>query len=263
MIRCRLLLSVKKTLLFIIFILQVSTLNAAGFFEVSDDKGGVIVDHQQNVFQPYVKRRTAIGLLFGVQMENYRPLEYKSLLLNKNFKDFSGGGTVPLMTGEFGLKYNFSMGSVAALASYGMGKYSNEVAGLNNFSLTVTKLSANFTLDAIMSEPYVAPYIQGGMHKFQVTEESTSGTTIGSESPETSWNMDYRAGVLIQLNWIEKSIDPNSHVEGLRSSGLENTYLDIFYASYAQPSEIAQEEGQSGEPDLASSHIGFGLKMEF
>jgi hypothetical protein len=254
---------VKRPLLILFFILQVSTLRAAGFLEVSDHDSGVIVDNKQNVFRPYLKRRTAMGLLFGIQMENYDPAEYKSLLLNQKFGDFTGGATVPLISGELGLKYNFSMGSVAALASYGMGQYSDAVAGLNDFSLTVTKFSANFTMDALMNEPFVAPYIQGGMHKFQVTEDSTSDTTTGSESPETTWNFDYRVGLLFQLNWIEKSIDPNSHIEGLRSSGLQNTYIDIFYASYAQPSEVAEEEGQSGEPDLASSHIGFGLKMEF
>lgn len=253
-----------RKILFGTLLLLVFTSTAqADFFDVADSGNGVVVENKQNIFQPYIKRRKNWGMIFGVHMENYQPKKYTSLLLNGNFETITGDATVPLISGELGLKYNFGVASIAAVAGYGMGNYGDKLVGLENFEVSIMKFSANFTLDGIMNEPYVAPYVQGGMHRFQVTEETNDGTNIGSESPTTTWNMHYRAGLLFQLNWIEGSIDPNSHAEGLRSSGLENTYLDVFYASYMSPSEISAAEGQSGEPDTASSHIGFGIKMEF
>ena len=253
----------RKTLFAILLISVFASPAQAGIFDVSDSGNGVIVENKENIFLPYVKRRKAWGTIFGFQMENYRPKNYSSLLLGGKFESISGDATVPLISAELGLKYNFGVGSVAAIAGYGMGNYADSSVGLDNFGVSVTKISANFTLDGIMNEPYVAPYIEGGIHKFQITEHTNVNGTLGSESPTTSWAMHYRAGLLFQLNWIENSIDPSSHTEGLRSSGLENTYLDIFYASYISPSEISEANGQSGEPDTGSSHIGFGLKMEF
>lgn len=253
----------RKTLIITLLFLIFSSFAHADLFDSSDSGGDVIVENKENFFLPYAKRRKTLGTIFGVQMEQYQPKNYTSILLGGKFETVTGDATIPLISGQLGLKYNFGPGSIAGILGYGMGNYGDLSVGLDNFAVSVMKVSGNFTLDGIMSEPYVAPYIEGGMHKFQITEETNFDGTTGSESPTTSWTFHYRAGLLFQLNWIEKSIDPTSHAEGLRSSGLENTYLDIFYASYLSPSEISESLEQSGEPDTASSHIGFGLKMEF
>jgi hypothetical protein len=228
--------------------------------QIKEDEG-VIVDNKKSAFLPYLQRRTTWGVLFSAQLEQYFPKDYFSLIQLKYYDEI--GGAVSLGGAELGLKYNFSLGSVAALASYSAGTTSDSNRGLNRFSVSLTKVSANLTLDAFMNEPWVAPYVQGGMHQFNILEESTVSGTTSSESPKIDWNFNYRAGILIQLNWLEKSIDPNTHAEGLRSSGLENTYLDIFYSEYMRPSKVAESANEEGEPDHASSHFGVGLKMEF
>lgn len=228
--------------------------------QIKDDEG-VIVDNKRSAFLPYIQRRTAWGVLFSAQMEQYFPKDYYSAIQSKYYDEI--GGAISLGGAELGLKYNFSLGSLAGLVSYSAGSTSDPGSGLNRFDVSLTKVSANLTLDAFMNEPIVAPYVQGGMHQFSIFEESTVSNVVSSEEPSIGWNFNYRAGLLIQLNWLEKSIDPNTHAEGFRSSGLENTYLDIFYAEYMRPSSVAEAVNEEGEPDHASSHFGVGLKMEF
>ena len=52
----------------------------------------------------------------------------------------------------------------------------------------------------------------------------------------------------------------------LRSSGLENTYIDVYFADYFPSSEAQDAEtlGSEGNVNTASSsEIGIGLKLEF
>jgi hypothetical protein len=109
-----------------------------------------------------------------------------------------------------------------------------------------------------MDEPFVVPYGQIGIHSIDWTEKGL----VNEESFTTDLNFHYKVGLSFQLNWIEKSIDPSSQEDSVRS-GLENTFIDVFYTSYAQPSQVAEVNGAEGEADLQSSQIGAGLKLEF
>lgn len=222
----------------------------------------IIVERMKDPTLPYKQRRNPWGVLFSVNYEQFAPENYYSLILNKDYKTFSGDKSIPLIGAEFGVKYNFSMGSLSGLVGYSQGTIDNTAAGLDKITASITKADLNFALDNLMDEPYVVPYGQIGVHSINWSEKSFVGAVHTEESFSTEWNFHYKVGLSFQLNWIEKSIDPSSQEDSLRS-GLENTYIDVFYTSYAQPAQVSEVNGTEGEADLQSSQIGAGLKLEF
>ena len=223
----------------------------------------VIVESNQEITATYRERRSALGAIFSINYEPYSPDDYKSLILNKYFDEISDSSSVPLFGAEIGVKYNFALGSIAAIVGYSQGSFSNKDQNLNQIDMSVMKVDLNYTMDNLTSEPWVAPYIQGGIHQTTWSEESKSGTEVLSESFVTEPNFHLKEGVLFQLNWIENWIDSTTTEEGLRTSGLQNTFVDIFYSYYMQPTEVAEVTGAKGEADISSSSIGAGLKLEF
>ena len=224
--------------------------------------GDVIIEKAEDRSLPYKERRDWYGILFSVNYENFYPRDYFSVIQNEYYDIFLDKN-IPLASVEFGLKYNFSVGSVAALVGYSFGSIADEDIGIKNISAAITKADLNISLDGLFSEPYVVPFAQAGVHVIDWHEESTPLSGVSrSENFRSQPNYHYKAGLSFQLNWIERAIDPGSADDSLRS-GLENTYLDVFYAHYARPSKVSVAEGQEGEGDLQSSEYGMGLKLEF
>lgn len=228
----------------------------------TDRQDTVVVERMKDPTLPYKERRSTWGTLFSVNYEQFYPENYNSLVLNQDYITITGDQSIPMVGAEFGVKYNFSLGSASALVGYSQGSIDNTATNLDEISATITKVVLNISLDNIFDEPYVAPYVQIGVHSIDWLEKSTVAGVTNEESFSTDWNIHYKAGVSFQLNWIERTIDPSSQDESLRS-GLENTYIDIFYTSYAQPPQVASVNGAEGEADLQSSQIGAGLKLEF
>lgn len=222
----------------------------------------IIVERMKDPTLPYKQRRNPWGVMFAVNYEQFSPDEYYSLILNKDYKTISGDKSIPLIGAEFGVKYNFSMGSISALVGYSQGSIDNTAAGLDKITTSITKADLNLALDNILDEPYIVPFGQIGVHSIDWSEKSMVGAVRNEESFSTDWNFHYKVGLSFQLNWIERSIDVSSQEDSVRS-GLENTYLDVFYTSYAQPSQVAEFNGAEGEADLQSSQFGAGLKLEF
>lgn len=254
----------KYLFLFLVLYLSAVCLKAqAQDYSEPIDEGEIIVEQKTDLSLTYKERRETIGTLFSVGYERYNPKDYKSLILNQGFEAISGGNTIGLLTAEFGVKYNFVLGSLAGLVSYGSGNLSNSTAGLDQIKMSTIKGALNYTADNLLKEPYVAPYVQLGLHQTKWEETSTLGATTETESFTAKINYHFKAGLLLQLDWIENSIDSTTTTEGLRSSGLENTFLDLYYNYYAEPSQVANTAGADGEANLASSHFGVGLKLEF
>lgn len=227
----------------------------------------IVVESKQDLTESYRARRKDFGALFSLNYEQYYPEEHISVIQNKSYEEISGGEPIPLFGAEIGVKYNFSLGSLSALFGYSAGKFANEEQNLDGVTVSITKLDLNFALDNLTSEPWVVPYVQGGINQIDWEENSYTGTENVFETLITKPSFHYKVGVLLQLNWIENWIDPNTTSEGLRSSGLENTYLDIFlagYTAYAEPDPIVGALGSDdGEANLSSSGMGLGLKLEF
>ncbi|MFN3455013.1 MAG: hypothetical protein ACK41T_08650 [Pseudobdellovibrio sp.] len=220
----------------------------------------IIVESRQDLTAPYKERRSNFGLLFSLNYEKFYPEEHASAIQNKPFKQISDGQELGLVGAELGLKYNFILGSIAGVIGYAKGNFSNEAQNLEGIEASIMKAGINLTLDNLMSEPWVAPYAQAGVHQIDWTESSYSGSDLYEETLKSKPNFHYKVGLLFQLNWIEKFIDPMTSVDGLRSSGLENTFIDVFYTQYAA---YADSEDSDEQVNLSSSAMGVGLKLEF
>lgn len=225
--------------------------------------GEILVETMRDLTKPYKERRGKYGLVFSVNNEKFNPIDYYSIAQDRYYDEFSDQEAINVLGFEIGGKYNFSLGSLSLLAGYGSGSYSNENQNINGITVNISKAALNFALDNITSEPWIVPYGQIGVHQIDWSEESTVGASILSESFYSNPNYHYKVGAMFQLNWIEAWIDPESPTQALRSSGLENAFLDVFYTYYNQPNEIAEVAGEEGEADLSSGDIGFGLKLEF
>lgn len=227
----------------------------------------IIVESKQDLTEAYKYRRKTLGTIFSVNYEKYYPSEHISIIQNKSYEEISGGDPIPVVGAELGVKYNFSMGSLSGLFGYSAGTFSNADQNLDSAMVKITKLDINFAFDNLMAEPYFVPYVQGGLHQLEWEEDSYTGASNIVETLIAKPNFHYKLGMLLQLNWIENWIDPSTTAEGLRSSGLENTFLDIFYSgymAYAEPDPIVGALGSDdGEANLSSSGLGIGLKLEF
>ncbi len=227
-------------------------------------EGEIVVEKPTDLSQNYRDRRGRYGILFSVNYEKFTPNNYVSIFQNKNFEQLSGDGEMPLVSGELGAKFNFVMGSISASASYGQSIFSNESQDVYNMQADITKLNLGFAFDNLTTEPWVVPYGQVGIHQITWEEESyDSSNNLISQSVKTPWTMNYKAGLMLQLNWLENSIDPNTHTNGLTSSGLQNTFLDIFYQGYAETEVVTQNQYGTKAIDFKSNNYGVGLKLEF
>lgn len=232
--------------------------------EESNTGGEVIVEKAEDYTQPYKLRRGTHGVLFSVGMEKYYPADYRSLFNDSHVEDIIKEDRFSLVGVELGYKYNFVLGSVALLGTYASGSADGSFGGSDrNLALTKYGLSGNFALDGFLNEPWIVPYIQGGAHQFLIAESGVGG----DQSATASIAFNYKFGLMFQLDWLEHSMDKNAKVDALRSSGLENTFIDVFITEYlASGSAIDPTSaiGTEGDPNLRSSaELGVALKLEF
>ena len=220
--------------------------------------GSVAVETSENYTAPYKERRGQHGVLFAIEMEKFYPTDYESLNNDVYIENVIGTERINLVGFEIGYKHNISIGSISALFNYAKGT----ADGARTLDVVRQGIAGNIALDGLFSEPWVVPYFQFGAHQFSVAE--TSRTFSLADSASIAFN--YRYGLLFQLNWIENAIDKSSQADALRSSGLENTFIDIYFADHLassrarDPSDLLSE----GEPNLASAgEMGVGLKLEF
>lgn len=232
----------------------------------------VLYEKKQDITVSYKERRERYGILFSLNYEKLFPKEFVSPIQGTSFVREQGVSNEEIlsneainMTGvELGLKINFVLGSVTGLVGYSTGNYSNSSTKVESINVGINKFAINYALDSLMSEPWFVPYAQVGIH--QLSWNETSSLASGDKSQvdfSTDVNYHHKLGVLLQLNWIEKAIDPTTHYQGLRSSGLENTFLDIYYTTYLTPNNTIVINNIEQEAKLDSSEFGAALKLEF
>lgn len=228
------------------------------------EAGQVILEKTPDYSSSYLQRRETHGALFSVIYEKFYPLDYRSLFNDGHIEDIVGSDRVDLVGLEIGYKFNFRLGSLSALGNYAAGAIDGNLnGGERNLAFTKYGFSVNYALDAILAEPWVVPYVQGGAHQFVVAESDITGDL--ESTPNVAAN--YRIGLLFQLDWFENFMDDSARVERLRSSALENTFLDVYATEYLASSKAidpASQTGTEGDPNLHSSlELGIGLKLEF
>ncbi len=253
--------------LHVIFIFLFAALHVQGESAPGNPSGRVVVEKPEDFSASYRDRRSSQAFLFGLHRENYYPFNYQSQFGNRFVEDMVGLESIKLIGVELGYKRNVSIGSVAGLFDYSMGS-ANGTATNPDDRLEVSRiaLSVNAALDGILGEPYIVPYGQVGVHQYNVTEEQAVSGQIESRSGSSGMAFHYRYGLLFQIDWLEALIDPTAKIERLRSSGLENTFIDFYYSEY-YPSSGAQDADKLGAKGTintaSSSEIGLGLKLEF
>ncbi len=232
----------------------------------SESPKNVSVEQTTDVTLPYKQRRTKHGVLFSVATEKYYPFDYYSQYRDVPIEGIIGTDRIPLIGAELGYKRNISLGSLSILAGYARGSRTGSVNALDR-KLEVSRysLAVGFALDNLMNEPYVVPYIQGGVHNFTITESTSDLTKEATRTDSSGLSYNYRVGLLFQIDWIEKSMDPATHREGLLASGLENSFIDVFAADHTSTSgHYDSSPTSTGKPDFSSNlELGVGLKFEF
>jgi hypothetical protein len=228
------------------------------------EKGQVILEKAPDYSYSYLKRRVTHAALFSVIYEKFYPLDYRSQFNDGHIEDIIGEDRVDLVGVEIGYKYNFSLGSLAALGTYAAGAIDGSLNGSErNLAFTKYGISLNYALDALLEEPWLVPYVQAGAHQFVVAESDITGDLEATSSIAAN----YRIGLLFQLDWFENYMDDSARAERLSSSALENTFLDIYATEYLASSNAidpASQLGTEGDPNLHSSlEFGVGLKLEF
>ncbi|MBY0553286.1 hypothetical protein K2P97_02075 [bacterium] len=253
----------------ICFFVSVSTYAQDLNLDESLGAGEVIVEKAEDYTKPYKERRGTHGALFSVGMEKFYPVDYRSLFNDVHIENIVQEKRVNMVNVELGYKFNLSsLGSIAVVGVYGAGGIDGSVSGLDrNLAFTKYGLSANFALDAILNEPWVVPYLQGGVHQYMVSESAVVSGAEENRSGTAGLAGNYKFGLLFQLDWLENSIDKTARAERIRSSGLENTYIDVYMTEYLASSaaiDPASTLGTEGDPNLHSSaELGVALKLEF
>ena len=223
--------------------------------------GPVSYEKVSDLTLPYKQRRKTHGVLFSINYEDFYPSDYLSIIDNSHIDGFLDGSSAKMFGAEIGYKYNFSAGSLALLFQYAKGgSVGNKLGYDRSIEIEKMSLSANYAADMLMKEPYIIPYIQGSLSNFEIQEDDQNFEGANS----AKMVMGYRFGLLFQLDWIEKSIDSKTHEQGLTSSGLQNTYLDLYVNNYMTPSNTLSASNPEGGADVtANMQLGLGLKMEF
>lgn len=204
---------------------------------------------------PYKVRRPKRGQQLSLTYSQYNPLNYQSdttIAFQGNFAGLYGAAETPLIEATYDYRFNVILGSLAAEIGYGY--YSNTanpntVVGTARLNVQPIRLAVRYTADNLFYEPYVAPYISGGVYSMLYSENYGNVTFSGNTQPAPF----YSAGVLFQLNWL----DPISAVTSYTESGLENTYVFAEIRQFMKSSA-------SKDPDFSNGPtLGFGISFEF
>lgn len=215
-----------------------------------DPQGLVEVEVPQDVLANYRERRPHHGIYVGVTYEQFVPKEFISALDAKTYETMYGTDAIPLVGLGIDYKYNIAIGSLSLGVGAAMGSISDSRGGEDR-KLDITKyaLNARFTLDALMPEPYAAPYV--GFSAYQMGVNDHNATTNKSET--TAVGYAYTVGVLLQLDWIDYDVAKQATF----NIGLENTFIDLYMIQYAK---AGSEADANMETDMT---FGAGLRLEF
>lgn len=210
----------------------------------------VEVELLQDNLAPYKERREDHGAYVGLTYEGLDLQNFISTLDLKTYGELFGNEPIPLLRVMIDYKYNLALGSLALGLDFGQGRLSDSMSGEDR-SLEVTKygIALKFTADMIFNEPYIAPYVAISFWQMGVSETSPTD----SFSAKTQMGMNYTAGLLLQLDWIDFESAKNATFLW----GLENTFIDVYATQYAQTSA-------SEDPNTETDFLyGGGLRFEF
>lgn len=218
--------------------------------EYSDDSNTIEINYQPENRTSYIARRGRWSGIYSFSFEPIRPTKFKSLIDAEAYSGAFSGKQLQIAQLSIGTKFNFIAGGLTAEFIGGQGTLNVEKDGVSR-SLMLTKqgFGLGFILDSMFSEPYIAPYFNLQMTKFDYQEKSNETKKSGT----TKFSNTTTFGILLQLN----SLEPGLSQESFAKHGLNNTFLDIFASKYSA-------SGDSLDPNLETGlNYGAGLKLEF
>jgi hypothetical protein len=200
---------------------------------------------------PYKYRRESWGQSVSLTYSQFYPDSLESNLGAVNFSDiYDASADTPMLELQFGVKRNFSLGSVGF--ELAVGYYSNDSdidLFESSFEIIPVRLGVQYTADAIFQSPYVAPYIAGGGYIFKYTE--SQGTTSFNGTTQVA---PYATlGLQLSLDWLDSRSASIAYFEG----GIETTSLFIEGRKYFSSS--AEEDPNFETPFQPQA----GLRLEF
>lgn len=215
----------------------------------NDGKIDVVYAARQD--EAYRDRRGKWATYFAINVDQIYPNKFRSRIDNASYDEEFDSLPIPLLQFEVAQKYNLGIGGVGVSAMAGHGEVTDYRRAERALNLTKYGLGLLYVMDVLFPEPYLAPYFSAQLLRFRWDEAGSK--TEGSVSGETSESTAITFGALIQLN----SLDPDSSLYARNSSGLENTYLDLFVSVY-NPSD------SSKDPNFQTDiNFGAGLRFEF
>lgn len=220
------------------------------------EPGKIQIEYPIEVSLPYRDRRPRHQFTASVQYENYAPTNYFSAVVpdpstvDATYKGVFANEDIPLLGISLGYKFNMPFLGLEIAPYYASGSIKSSRAG-ENINLSLEKYGVRFAayLETLFKEPYVVPYVASQIQVWGVEEK---GQTL-SFSRSTAYAVGFGAGMLFQLNWL----DPAAALESLNSSGLNNSYLDVFFQQYGDTSD-------NTDPLMSSEfNWGVGLRLEY
>lgn len=199
---------------------------------------------------PYRLRRDSTGVIVGFSYSNFEPIDYEPRFITGDFDSIYSTAEGPLFEFTYGYKWHLFMGSIGL--ELGAGIYSNTSEDPDvDSTLTLIPVKAGIiiSLDNLFYEPYVVPYGGGGVYTIVFKEELAATSFNGTTQAAPYWV----AGLLFQLNWLDKVSARTSYIE----SGVENTFL------YAEARQMFTSSA-AADPDFGTEvHLDAGIKVEF
>ncbi len=196
----------------------------------------------------YSSRRKKWGQLWGLSYGLYKPSNYELDGIEAEYDEYYPSG-LGLIQVEGIYKRNFDTFSIGGYLSVGYFNVSSDVENFeSDLSVMPLKLGFYFSLDTLWREPWVVPYVHGGIYTIYFDETSNGSTLNGT----TLVSYYATGGLMMQLDWADDSTAREAYIE----NGIENTFLFVE-ANYMAASIEEQD------PDFNAIYVSGGLKLEF
>lgn len=240
-------------------VLAIERREISGLTSVNERPDKIEVAYNNENTLPYQERRRPHAASFAVNMEKFYPKNLESFIDDDVFySDVFGKKDIDLYRVEGGYKFNFSLGSIGVLGSFAFGTVQETISTeTHTIEATHYRGSLMYAMDNVFVEPWIVPYGQLHLGRFQISEsvnvKSSSEDSSYTTTKSNTFSIGYAVGGLVQLNWVDK----RSALQAFLDWGLENTFLDIFFTQYFKSVDAADIDTAAG------MNWGAGLRLEF
>lgn len=213
------------------------------------ERGLIEIHYAPDYLSPYKERRASWAPVFGLNYANVVPVGFVTDLPSANgdaeYGAIFGSAAMPMFSYFGGVQFNLGGISIGPTVGMAMGEVGG---GTRTLRLNVKSAGITANLDSIMNEPYVVPTFSFAINVADYAETNDADTSSAGTTPF----MSYTVGALIQLNWI----DPDGAFEGLKESGLNNTFVHLYGGQFM---------ASSGDSTSFASNfsLGAGVRLEF